>query len=169
MDLELIATHARLPMLAPDATARELVSSAAGAFAAEQIAAPAIVALRRHVFDALDSELVRLASKSSPPEQSAAVAEALRHFAGALLHDPTQRARELAAGGRVGNFEAGLAAVFGIDTAAAGGSVIPLRGPPTGRAQAPPRPAAPEPDHSADASSASLIAQPPSDGTTMYA
>ncbi|MGZ8804015.1 MAG: glutamyl-tRNA reductase [Microbacterium sp.] len=129
MDLELIATHARLPMLAPDATARELVSSAAGAFAAEQIAAPAIVALRRHVFDALDSELSRLASKSTSPEHAAAVAEALRHFAGALLHDPTQRARELAAGGRVGDFEAGLAAVFGIDPAAAGGSVIPLRGP----------------------------------------
>jgi glutamyl-tRNA reductase len=127
MDLELIATHARLPMLAPDATARELVSSAAGAFAAEQIAAPAIVALRRHVFDALDSELARLASKSVSTEQSAAVTEALRHFAGALLHDPTQRARELAAGGRVANFEAGLAAVFGIDPAAQGGSVTPLR------------------------------------------
>jgi glutamyl-tRNA reductase len=129
MDLELIATHARLPMLAPDATARELVSSAAGAFAAEQIAAPAIVALRRHVFDALDSELHRLAAKSVPPEQSAAVAEALRHFAGALLHDPTQRARELAAGGRVSNFEAGLAAVFGIDPAAHGGALTPLRQP----------------------------------------
>lgn len=127
MDLELIATHARLPMLAPDATARELVSSAAGAFAAEQVAAPAIVALRRHVFDALDSELARLASKSVPPEQSAAVAEALRHFAGALLHDPTQRARELAAGGRVANFEAGLAAVFGIDPAPQAGSVTPIR------------------------------------------
>ena len=69
MDLELIATHARLPMLAPDATARELVSSAAGAFAAEQMAAPAIVALRRHVFDALDSELARLASKSVRPSR----------------------------------------------------------------------------------------------------
>jgi glutamyl-tRNA reductase len=129
MDLELIATHARLPMLAPDATARELVSSAAGAFAAEQIAAPAIVALRRHVFDALDSELARLASKSVSPEQSAAVTEALRHFAGALLHDPTQRARELAAGGRVGHFEAGLAAVFGLDPTAEGGSITPLRPP----------------------------------------
>ncbi len=127
MDLELIATHARLPKLAPDATARELVSSAADAFAAEQIAAPAIVALRRHVFDALDSELTRLASKSAPAAQSAAVAEALRHFAGALLHDPTQRARELAAGGRVANFEAGLAAVFGIDPAAQAGSITPLR------------------------------------------
>ena len=121
MDLELIATHARLPKLAPDATARELVSSAAGAFAAEQAAAPAIVALRSHVFDALDSELARLASKSVPPEQAAAVTEALRHFAGALLHDPTQRARELAASGRVGNFEAGLAAVFGIEPARQGG------------------------------------------------
>ncbi len=129
MDLELIATHARLPMLAPDATARELVSSAAGAFAAEQVAAPAIVALRRHVFDALDSELARLASKSVPPEQAAAVTEALRHFAGALLHGPTQRARDLAAGGRVGHFEAGLAAVFGIDAAAEGGSLTPLRPP----------------------------------------
>lgn len=129
MDLELIATHARLPMLAPDATARELVSSAAEAFAAEQLAAPAIVALRRHVFDALDSELARLGSKSVPPEQAAAVAEALRHFAGALLHGPTQRARDLAGGGRVEQFEAGLAAVFGIDAAAEGGSITPLRPP----------------------------------------
>lgn len=129
MDLELIATHARLPMLAPDATARELVSSAAGAFEAEQIAAPAIVALRRHVFDALDSELTRLASKSLSAEQSAAVAEALRHFAGALLHDPTQRARDLAARGRVANFEAGLAAVFGIDAGARDTTVTPLRQP----------------------------------------
>ncbi len=135
MDLELIATHARLPMLAPDATARELVSSAAGAFAAEQIAAPAIVALRRHVFDALDSELARLASKSLSPEHSSAVSEALRHFAGALLHDPAQRARDLAAGGRIGSFEAGLAAVFGIDAAReAAAPVTPLR------------PAAPESD-----------------------
>ncbi len=129
MDLELIATHARLPKLAPDATARELVSSAAEAFAAEQAAAPAIVALRGHVFDALDSELARLSSKSVPPEQTAAVTEALRHFAGALLHDPTQRARALAAGGRVGHFEAGLAAVFGIEPVSLGGSVTPLRRP----------------------------------------
>lgn len=129
MDLELIATHARLPALAPDATARELVSSAASAFAAEQAAAPAIVALRRHVFDALDGELARLASKSTSPEHAAAVTEALRHFAGVLLHDPTQRARHLAAGGRMGNFEAGLAAVFGIDPGAESGAVIPLRPP----------------------------------------
>lgn len=134
MDLELIATHARLPMLAPDATARGLVSSAAEAFAAEQEAAPAIVALRRHVFDALESELGRLAAKSVPAEQAAAVTEALRHFAGALLHDPTQRARELAAGGRVANFEAGLQAVFGIDPASPGAAITPLRRPedPTG-------------------------------------
>lgn len=129
MDLELIATHARLPMLAPDATARELVSSAAAVFAAEQTAAPAIVALRSHVFDALEVELSRLSAKSMPAEQAAAVTEALRHFAGALLHEPTQRARDLAAGGRVSNFEAGLHAVFGIDPAAAGGAVTPLRRP----------------------------------------
>ena len=127
MDLELIATHARLPTLAPHATARELVSSAAEAFAAEQTAAPAIVALRTHVFDALDSELARLVSKSTSAEQAAAVAEALRHFAGALLHGPTQRARDLAAGGRVSQFEAGLAAVFGIDPATGGASVTPIR------------------------------------------
>ncbi|MCR2765039.1 glutamyl-tRNA reductase [Microbacterium sp. zg.B48] len=129
MDLELIATHARLPKLAPDATARQLVSSAADAFAAEQTAAPAIVALRSHVFDALDSELARLASRSVAPEHAAAVTQALRHFAGALLHDPTQRARELAARGQLGQFEAGLAAVFGIDPARAAGTVTPLRPP----------------------------------------
>ena len=127
MDLELIATHARLPMLAPDATARELVSSAADAFTAEQAANPAIVALRGHVFDALDGELARLAARPMPAEQSAAVAEALRHFAGALLHQPTQRARDLAARDRIDSFEAGLAAVFGLDPSVDGAAVTPLR------------------------------------------
>ena len=42
-------------------------------------------------------------------------------------HPVFARWRELAAGGRVANFEAGLAAVFGIDPAAQAGSITPLR------------------------------------------
>ena len=57
IDLEVLALHAPLPELEPGA--RALVGSAADAVRGRGAAAPAIVALRRHVFDALDAELPR--------------------------------------------------------------------------------------------------------------
>jgi glutamyl-tRNA reductase len=108
IDLEVLALHAPLPELEPGA--RALVGTAADAFAAEELAAPAIVALRRHVFDALDAELARSRSRGedSRTEQS------LRHLAGVLLHGPSVRAREFAAQGRSDEFAAALATLFGI-------------------------------------------------------
>ena len=38
---------------------------------------------------------------------------ALRHFAGVLMHGPSERARSLAASGRLDDFVAGLEAVHG--------------------------------------------------------
>jgi glutamyl-tRNA reductase len=105
IDLEVLALHAPLPELEPGA--RAMVGSAADRFAAEQLAAPAIVALRRHVFDALDAELER--SGDDPRTE-----QALRHLAGVLLHAPSVRARELAAEGRSDEFAAALATLYGV-------------------------------------------------------
>lgn len=109
IDLEVLALHAPLPELEPGA--RALVGSAADAFAAEEQAAPAIVALRRHIFDALDAELDRSRSRGEDPRTE----QALRHLAGVLLHGPSVRARELAAEGRSEEFIAALRTLYGIE------------------------------------------------------
>lgn len=123
LDLETIRLHAPLEQLAAHGAARELVRSAATAFAAEAQAEPAIIALRSHVFEVLEAEIARARGRGAGDETEAA----LRHLAGVLLHGPSQRARELAAEGRVAEFADGLDALFGI------------------------RPAAPLPDDAADA------------------
>jgi glutamyl-tRNA reductase len=108
IDLEVLAVHAPLPEMEPGA--RALVGSAADAFEAEELAAPGIVALRRHIFDALDAELDRSRSRGADPRTE----QSLRHLAGVLLHGPSVRARELAAEGRSDEFAAALATLFGI-------------------------------------------------------
>jgi len=117
LDLRIIGMHASLPELAPELAARDIVQTEADRHTAEHLAAPAIVALRRHVFDALDAEIARAEDRATTPEEAAAATEALRHLAGVLLHVPSQRAREAAARGAIGDFEAALDAVHGIDLA----------------------------------------------------
>jgi len=127
LDLRIIGMHARLPELAPELAARDIVESAASLHTAEQLAAPAIVALRRRVFDALDAEIARAADRATSPAEAAVATEALRHLAGVLLHAPSRRARDAAARGEIAGFEAALEAVFGIEVAARGeGPVAPL-------------------------------------------
>ncbi|MET0303515.1 MAG: glutamyl-tRNA reductase [Microbacteriaceae bacterium] len=109
LDLEIIALHAPLPELSAD-TARGLVGSAATAFSADRDAAPSIVALRKHVFDALDDEIARARSRGGDER----TVEALRHLAGVILHTPSVRGRQLAREGKAAEFEAGLEAIFGI-------------------------------------------------------
>ena len=119
LDLETVSLHAPLEELSAADDARALVSEAAtefAAIAAEQQLAPAIVALRAHVFELLDSEIER-ARKRGDADGSAEAA--LRHLAGVLLHTPSVRARELARAGEGDAFAAGVAALFGIDTNAA--------------------------------------------------
>ncbi len=108
LDLELLALHAPLPEL--DAGAHALIGSAVAEYTADREAAPGIVALRRHVLDALDAELARVRRRGGDP----ATEEALRHLAGVIVHTPSVRARELAAEGRTAEFLAGLKAIFGI-------------------------------------------------------
>lgn len=113
LDLEVLALHAPLPELEPGA--RELIGSAAHAFTAEAAAAPAIVALRSHIFDALDAELARARARHGvDAAEQARTEQALRHLASVLVHDPSVRARALAAEGRGDEFAAALETVFGV-------------------------------------------------------
>jgi glutamyl-tRNA reductase len=123
LDLEVLSLHAPLLELNAASDARELVGSAASMFLAERAAAPGIVALRKHVYDALDAEVARVTARAGADAASAdTTVAALRHLAGVILHTPSVRARELARDGRADEFSAALSTVFGIelDEAAAG-------------------------------------------------
>ena len=115
LDLELLGRHAALPELG--AGAHEIVGSAAAAFTAEAAAAPAVVAMRGHIQDALDEELARVAARGGDATTEAA----LRHLAGVLAHIPSVRARKYAEQGRLAEYERALEIVFGIEVPPASG------------------------------------------------
>ncbi|GAA2170316.1 glutamyl-tRNA reductase [Agrococcus versicolor] len=120
LDLETIRIHAPLDHLTATDDARALVQKAARTYTRvgeEQRLGPAVAALRRHVAGALDAELARVRRRGTEAEQLAAE-QALRHFAGVLLHQPSVRARELAADGRHADYVDALEALFGIDDVA---------------------------------------------------
>ena len=115
LDLETISKHAPLEELNATVEARAIVGDAAAEFAAqaaEQSITPALVALRRHVFELLDAEIARARSRGDSSEQTEA---ALRHLAGVLLHTPSVRARELARGGDAESFTDAANTLFGLD------------------------------------------------------
>jgi glutamyl-tRNA reductase len=123
LDLETISIHAPLEELQATENAHAIVGAAAAEFAAksaERDVEPALVALRRHVFAQLEAEIAR----SARHEASADIERALRHFAGALLHTPSVKARELARDGDAQAFVDGVAAVFGVDADAASAASI---------------------------------------------
>lgn len=120
LDLETIRIHAPLDHLTATDDARALVQKAARTYqrvGEEQRLGPAVAALRQHVTDALEAELTRVRRRGTEAEQHAAE-QALRHFAGVLLHQPSVRARELAAKGRHADYLDALEALFGIDDVA---------------------------------------------------
>ena len=108
LDLEIIGRHTRLEEFG--AGAHAAVDTAAWAFGADRRAAPVVVTLRRHVDALLADELERARARGGDATTEAA----LRHLAGVLLHTPSVRARELAAEGRIDEFEAALETVFGL-------------------------------------------------------
>jgi glutamyl-tRNA reductase len=113
LDLETISLHAPLEELNAATDARRLVGEAAAEFAArtsERDVQPAVVALRKHVYDILDAEIERARHRGD----AEAIEAALRHLAGVLLHAPSVRARELAHDGDAESFIAGIGAVFGL-------------------------------------------------------
>lgn len=122
LDLETISLHAPLEELQATDAARELVGAAAAEFAAksaEREVEPALVALRRHVFAQLEAEIARNAARDGNGD----IERALRHLVGVLLHTPSVRARELARDGDAAAFIDGVAAVFGVEGIAGGGTV----------------------------------------------
>lgn len=117
LDLETVRLHAPLDHLVTTDTARDHVQKAARTFARvsdENRLSPAVVALREHVHEALEAELQRVRRRGTEEEQRA-TEQALRHFAGVILHKPSVRARELAASGRHDDFLNGLDALFGLE------------------------------------------------------
>ncbi|WXZ51261.1 hypothetical protein WDV94_12085 [Clavibacter tessellarius] len=100
LDLETISLHAPLRDLTATDDAREIVSTAAAEFraaSAEDEVAPAVVALRTHIFDVLEGELERVRKRG---DSSEATEKALRHLVSVLVHQPSVRAREARAPGR---------------------------------------------------------------------
>ncbi len=119
LDLQTISLHAPLEELRATDDARAIVGTAATAYSAESSATPAVVALRKHVFDLLDAEIARARARGDADGKAEA---ALRHLAGVLLHTPSVRARELALSGDAQAFSEGIRSVFGIDSAVADGA-----------------------------------------------
>ena len=115
LDLETISIHAPLEELNATSDARALVSEAASEFAAitaEQALAPAVVALRSHIFGILDSEIERARARG---DDDGRIEAALRHLASVLLHTPSVRARELARAGDGQTFSDAVTALFGVE------------------------------------------------------
>lgn len=117
LDLETIRLHAPLEELQATDAARDLVRDAARRFASvgeRKNIAPAVVALRAHVFGVLDAEVERVRARGDEDGQTE---QALRHLVGVLLHTPTTRAHELAESGRGDEYVSALSALFGIEVA----------------------------------------------------
>lgn len=115
IDLEILRLHAPLEEFSASTDARALVIAAAEEFTAVSKVEPAVIEMRRHVFELLDREIERSRGKGD----DSVVEAALRHFAGVLLHGPSVNARQLAVEGRADEFVTGLNAVYGI-------SVLPV-------------------------------------------
>jgi glutamyl-tRNA reductase len=113
LDLQTISLHAPLEELHATDDARAIIGSAAAEYSAELSVAPAVVALRKHVFDLLNAEIARARARGDANGQTEA---ALRHLAGVLLHTPSVRARELALTGDTRAFVDGLDSLFGIQS-----------------------------------------------------
>ena len=75
----------------------------------------AIKALRRHTLGVLDRELERVRARHGCTAAAEEVEFALRRMVNQLLHEPSVRAKRLAAEGRLDRYEDALEAVFGIE------------------------------------------------------
>ncbi|WFP15678.1 glutamyl-tRNA reductase [Citricoccus muralis] len=100
--------------------ARSMVDEAVSAFVAERrsrSANDAIVALRRHTHQVLEEEIARVRARHGCTAAAEEVELAMRRMIRQLLHEPTTRARQLAAEGRLDEYTAALQTLFGLETA----------------------------------------------------
>jgi glutamyl-tRNA reductase len=117
IDLDVVSAHAPLEHSEAVQHAHQLIKDAVASFAtreSERSADTAIVALRSHVYEAMERERHRVHAGASA-EVAAAVEESLRHFVGELLHGPTIRARQYSREGFAEEFDRSVRTVFGID------------------------------------------------------
>lgn len=122
--LEDVKSHAPEQSVAALETARAIVAHAVARFSTGESGRsvdPAIVALREHVFGLLEREVARVRPgpgvDASGYTQAAATEAALRHFAKALLHTPTVRAKEMAESGQTDEYLNALSTLYGLDVA----------------------------------------------------
>ena len=97
--------------------ASAIVADAAQNFSKQQLSREmdsAIVALRRHTLDVLESELEKVRAQHGCTGAAEEVEFAMRRMVKQLLHVPTVRARELAASGQQEDYIRGLEALYGI-------------------------------------------------------
>jgi glutamyl-tRNA reductase len=87
----------------------------------ERTVDPAVVALRSHVFAAVDAEVRRLRRKYDG-QVADDVERAIRRVTSSLLHTPTIRARELARDGSGEDYLRALHTLFGIEVPSTGSS-----------------------------------------------
>ena len=116
LTLESVRLAAPLEQAESQAQASSIVNRAAKAFEQERRARSldsAIVALRRHTMNVLDSEMEKIRTRHSCTAAEE-VEFALRRMVKQLLHVPTVRARELAANGQQDEYVAALEALYGI-------------------------------------------------------
>ncbi len=109
LDLETIRLHAPLVHWSAEEDARAIVDGAAHAYTTATSVEPAIVRLRSHVLDLVETEIARIRSH----DHDGRIEEALRHLAGVLLHTPSTLARHHAAAGRADHVIAAIEILYG--------------------------------------------------------
>ncbi len=117
IDLHTVAVQADPAHAGALTTAQDLVIEAVAAFEDELTVRqmdPAVIALRSHVAEAVDRELVRLRAKYEPAVAQD-VAQAMHRVTQSLLHTPTMRAHELARSGDSEDYLRALHTLFGIE------------------------------------------------------
>jgi len=118
LDLETIRLHAPLVHWSAEEDARTVVDAAAHSYVSDSAVEPAIVALRQHVLDLVDSEIARVRSRGDDGR----VEEALRHLTSVFLHTPSIMARRHAAAGRADAVSEAIEVLFGLEAGGATGS-----------------------------------------------
>jgi glutamyl-tRNA reductase len=117
IDLHTVALQADPARAGALTTAQDLVIEAVAAFEDELTVRqmdPAVVALRSHVAEAVERELVRLRAKYEPAVAQD-VEQAMHRVTQSLLHTPTMRAQELARSGDSEDYLRALHTLFGIE------------------------------------------------------
>lgn len=120
--LDDVKIHAPEESAAAIESARAIVAHAVARFMGDsdsRAVDPAIVSLREHVFGLLEREIARVrpaaGADAQQVQRASETEQALRHFAKALLHVPTVRARQLAEAGQAERYVSALNTLYGLD------------------------------------------------------